>query len=511
MVVFAKLKLQKDKDIRQRYMNRTLLPIGMKIFIITSISFFITTFFLTYLISQQLIFDGNKIGITNNFVDPRMLPILLQSCSLLTFISLLLGIVLTKISIKPISSIMLELNKHIPATEQFELSNKKNDKNNKITDSILKLVKDIDESKIIQGHLLNRLQAILDNTVDGLITINEKGIIEDYNKACEKIFGYYPNEVLGKNINMLMPEPYKSSHDNYIKSYCETENKKIIGIGREVTALHKNGTEFPVDLSVAQVMKEGEKRLFSGIVRDITERKKSEEELLRSNEELERFAYIASHDLQEPLRMVASFTNLLEKEYAQNLGGKGKEYMKFIIDGSHRMQSLIGDLLEYSKITNEDMGYSELDSKLQTKIVLTNFSEIIEDIKPKIIIHDLPVIHVNPIRFSRLMQNLIGNAIKYRNKDKTLEITISALENETEWIFSVSDNGIGIKKEYLENIFIIFKRLHGKTEYPGTGIGLAVCKKIVEGFNGKIWAQSVHNEGSSFIFTVPKLHKSIQK
>lgn len=495
-------------------------------------------------------------------------------------------------------------------------------------------IRNITERKEAEQRLKDnesRLNAILDNTVDGLITIDDRGTIEKYNKACERIFGYTPEEVLGKNIKMLMPEPYHGEHDGYLRNYLDTGKKKIIGIGREVSGKRRDGSVFPIDLSVSEIRIQG-RRIYSGIIRDISarkrieqellaseqrydiavkgmgvglwdwniltgeiywsptfmdivgitdrsyeptlekfreilhpddadhtfallnghlqrknpydveyrlrhmnghyiwiracglavwdrdgnptrmvgsvndvsDRKRAEEELVRSNMELERFAYVASHDLQEPLRIVANFTSLLESEYRDRMDEQAVGYMRFIIDGARRMQGLVGDLLEYSRIGHEDTGFTVVDCRAQTDIALANLREAIEETKAVVLVNDLPVIHANPVRFSRLMQNLVGNAVKYRAMDRTPRVTVGAADRGDEWLFSVADNGIGMKEEYLDQIFIIFKRLHGRSEYKGTGIGLAVCKKIIESFNGRIWAESKPGEGSVFYFTVPK-------
>ena len=365
------------------------------------------------------------------------------------------------------------------------------------------LITNLDRSRQETVDTRNKLQAILDNTVDGLITINKEGIIQNYNKACENIFGYTSKEVMGENVKILMPSPYRQAHDTYLNNYHETGEKKIIGIGREVEGQRKDGTIFPLDLSVSEVTVQGQS-FYSGIVRDISDRKKAEDEIMRSNDELERFAYVASHDLQEPLRMISNFTQLLEEEYSETFDQQAGEYMAFIIDAAHRMQDLVNDLLEYSRIGYEDSGFLDFDAKLHTEMVISNLQELIQESNAKIVVKDLPVIWANPTRFLRLMQNLIGNGIKYRRKDVTPEITIQAKKQDREWLFSVEDNGIGIKEEYLKQIFIIFRRLHAKHEYQGTGIGLAVCKKIVDSFEGTIWAESTPGKGSVFYFTVPE-------
>lgn len=242
-----------------------------------------------------------------------------------------------------------------------------------------------------------------------------------------------------------------------------------------------------------------------GVARDITAAKKAEDEILRSNEELERFAYVASHDLQEPLRMVANFTGLLQQEYGDDMDEQARQYMSFSADAAKRMQVLISDLLEYSKVNEEHTSFSNIEPQTCIDYALKNLQTMIDETKAKITIGKLPdTIFAQDMRFSRLMQNLIGNGLKYRDDHRTPEIHIEAKERNKDWVFSIRDNGIGIKDNYLEQIFVIFKRLHHKQEYSGTGIGLAICKKIVESFNGRIWVESEPDKGSIFYFSIPK-------
>ena len=355
----------------------------------------------------------------------------------------------------------------------------------------------------------NYLRAIVDYTLEGLIVIDEKGKIKNFNRACEKIFGYKSADVINKNINVLMPEPYHNEHDDYIKNYLTTGQKKIIGIGREVRGRRQDGTEFPMDLAVSEMIVEGE-RFFSGIVRDITERKQAEEELLRSNTELERFAFVAAHDLQEPLRAVTTFSEFLEEDYADELDEEGKKYIQNMRAATKRMRDLVKDLLEYSRIGNEERQHETLSLQTTIQMALNNLETTIQKRKAQITTTPpMPEVTGNPVQLLRLFQNLIGNALKYRQEDKTPVIEISADEQEKEWVICIRDNGIGMEKQYLEQIFIPFKRLHNAQEYPGTGIGLAMCKRIVESHSGRIWAESEPGQGSAFFFTLPKLKKQV--
>ncbi len=227
-------------------------------------------------------------------------------------------------------------------------------------------------------------------------------------------------------------------------------------------------------------------------------------ELRRSNQELEQFAYVSSHDLQEPLRKIASFCNLLESRYAEQLDERANVYLHYIVDGAMRMQALVNDLLLYSRVTTRGMEFALTDTNDVLQEALANLDVAVAE-SNACVTHDLlPTAYGDTKQLARLFQNLIGNAIKYRGEDPP-EVHVSVLKKGDEWVFSVRDNGIGIAPEYAERIFVIFQRLHTREEYGGTGIGLSVCKKIVERHGGRIWVESEEGCGATFYFSLPQV------
>ena len=236
--------------------------------------------------------------------------------------------------------------------------------------------------------------------------------------------------------------------------------------------------------------------------------KQKNEELTRSNAELEQFAYIASHDLQEPLRMVASFAQLLARRYQGTLDERGEKYIGYIVEGAFRMQALINDLLTYSRVDTRGHPFVSVDCVRSVEQALFNLQVAIREAGARVDVGMLPTIQADETQINQLFQNLIGNAIKFRSNEPA-EVRVWAERDGADWRFAVRDNGIGIEAQYAERIFVIFQRLHGREQYPGTGIGLAVCKKIVQRHGGKIWFESTPGKGSTFFFTIPDAEEII--
>jgi light-regulated signal transduction histidine kinase (bacteriophytochrome) len=227
------------------------------------------------------------------------------------------------------------------------------------------------------------------------------------------------------------------------------------------------------------------------------------EELARSNDELEQFAYVASHDLQEPLRMVASFTQLLGRRYRGKLDQDADEFIGFAVDGANRMQRLINDLLAYSRVGSRRKPLGPIDCNAVMQLARDNLAKAVEESGTVIYQNPLPVVLGDEVQLLQVFQNLIANAIKFRGADPP-QIQVTAERRGPEWVFAIKDNGIGIAPEHQERIFSIFQRLHHRSDYPGTGIGLAICKKIVERHGGRIWVESQPGRGSTFYFSLPE-------
>ncbi len=364
----------------------------------------------------------------------------------------------------------------------------------------------------------SRLTSIIETAVDGIITINRRGIVESINPAAAKLFGYDPDEVIGNNIKMLMPEPDKSGHDQYLHNYQTTRKRKIIGIGREVTGLKKDGETFPFHLSVSEV-KLKDQIIYTGILHDLSDKKIAEEKLRRyakalerSNRELRDFAYVSSHDLQEPLRKIRAFGDRLQAKEGDKLSDKGKDYLDRMLNAATRMQRLITDLLHFSRVNTRANPFQLVDLKEVLEGVLSDLEIAIEKSHATIKVGELPSIEADETQMRQLFQNLISNAIKFQQPGTAPVIEISGQVQQRNAHLSstpgdriatirIKDNGIGFDTKYADKIFQIFQRLEGK-KYEGSGIGLAICKRIANRHGGDINVESTPGEGTTFLISL---------
>lgn len=352
-----------------------------------------------------------------------------------------------------------------------------------------------------------RLRAVVETAVDGIITIDSSGRIESFNPAAARLFGYKDAEVIGRNVSMLMPEPDRSQHDGYLRRYLDTGERHIIGVGREVTAQRRDGKLVPISLAVSE-MHLGARRVFTGILHDLTQRKRAEarqaeliEDLQVVNEELKNFAYVVSHDLKAPLRGIGSLSDWLVSDYADKLDDQGREYLALMKNRVSRMDALIDGILEYSRVgrINETRVAVDLNALVEeTAHLLAPPAEVTISVEGT-----LPTVIGERTRLQQVFQNLISNAIKHRDKPEVL-IRIASADAGNAWRLSVSDNGPGIEVRHHERIFQLFQILTPRDQKESTGVGLALVKKIIELYGGRVWLESKPGEGSTFFFTLPK-------
>ena len=354
----------------------------------------------------------------------------------------------------------------------------------------------------------SKYRGLLEAAPDAMVVVNQGGDIVLLNFQAEKQFGYPRDELLGQKVKNIIPEGFAERLIADDLRSAEDASAQQIGTGIELIARRKDGSEFLIELMLSP-LESAEGIVVIAAIRDISVRKATEanllkkvKELYRSNEELEQFAYFASHDLQEPLRMVASYTQLLSRRYKGRLDTDADEFIAFAVDGASRMQRLIQDLLAYSRVGLKGMDLLDISSEDALQQALVNLQGAIEE-SGALVTHDhLPTVLADETQLIQLFQNLVANAIKYQKPGIPL-VHISAVRNcEKKLLFSVRDNGLGIDPQYFENIFGLFQRLHKREMFAGTGIGLAICKKIVERHGGRISVESQPGQGSTFRFTL---------
>ncbi|TWU43601.1 Phytochrome-like protein cph1 [Rubripirellula tenax] len=354
-----------------------------------------------------------------------------------------------------------------------------------------------------------RLRMTIAASPGGMVMFDDTGAIVMVNHRMQGMFGYTEDEMNGQSIRMLLPVDLSDIHLEGLLKIGESAVSLETSQPRDVEGRHKDGHPISLQVALNPVHFESGQCILASVV-DMTERVQIEKDvreanvaLRRSNYELEQFAYVASHDLQEPLRKVSSFCQILEQDYGDKLEGDGKKYMSYIVDGAERMRGLIKDLLTFSRIQYQPDEAQEFDANTALENALYSLQGSIDEAGAVVTHDDLPTIHANDRQFTQLLQNLIGNGIKYRGVAAP-KIHVGVGDIDDRWMFSVADNGIGIAPEFHDRVFGIFKRLHGRDEYSGTGIGLAICKRIVEQLGGDIWIESDGRHGSTFWFTLPK-------
>jgi PAS domain S-box-containing protein len=363
------------------------------------------------------------------------------------------------------------------------------------------------EESIRESEL--RFRSVAETANEGIVSADASGVIRYWNPGAERMFGHTEAAMIGQPITTMMPTRMREQHLDGIGHFLKTGESRLAGRTIEGAGVRRDGEEFPLEISISH-WEASQGPFFTAIVRDITERKNAEaalekkaEELARSNQELEQFAYVASHDLQEPLRMVSNYTQLLARRYKDQLDADANEFIDFAVDGAKRMQALIHDLLEFARVGTRGKEPKPAPGEKVVGDAIANLTGAIEDAGAEVAVDPLPVLRCDAGQLTQVFQNLIGNAIKFRRPDTRPVIRVSATREGAFWRLSIRDNGIGIEPKYFERIFQMFQRLHGRGDYPGTGIGLALCKKIVERHGGRIQVASEAGQGTTFSFTIP--------
>ena len=369
-----------------------------------------------------------------------------------------------------------------------------------------------------------QLSEIVDSAEDAIIGKRLDGIVTSWNRGAERMYGYSYEEMVGQSISRLLPADREAEMTDLLERLRRGESTRQF----ETVRVTKGGEKRDVALTVSPIYdSEGRPEAASTIAHDIGQRKRLEEALRRANEklehrvevrtaalqranqslvasnmELQQFAYVASHDLQTPLRAIAGFAHFLESDYKEQLDDRAQDYIERIVQGAKRMQRLINDLLAFSRVESRAVPFEPVNLNEAFDDAIEMLRVSIEDTRAEVTRGDLPVVAADRGQITQLFQNLVGNAIKYHGEHPA-RVDARAERDGAGWRIAVRDEGIGIAREHQAKIFQIFKRLHTQTAYPGTGIGLAVCRRIVDRHGGRIWVESEEGQGSTFSFTIP--------
>lgn len=354
-----------------------------------------------------------------------------------------------------------------------------------------------------------RKRAVLEASPDAIVTMDASGKVIELNPATERLFGLGADRILGLSLTELaLKEEDRKEFGHFFGPFTASHGAATLNRKFEFPSISARGDALVLEGTVTPTFA-GSRPVFTAFLSNLTQKKKDELELKEMvdnlslyNEELQRFTYVASHDLQEPLRMISNYVTLLSRRYRDKLDKDAQDFVKFTLDGAARMQNLIVDLLNYSRVQTGPVALDAVDCNSLLDTVLGDLSLAIRESGAVVTRGFLPRLMGNASQIGQLFQNLVGNSLKYRGKEAP-RIEVSAERVGKEWLFSVRDNGIGFDMEFAQRIFEPFQRLHGKSEYSGSGIGLAICKKVIDSLGGRIWATSEKNRGSTFFFTLP--------
>jgi PAS domain S-box-containing protein len=345
-----------------------------------------------------------------------------------------------------------------------------------------------------------RMRGIIESAMDAIVTVDSDQTIVLFNTAASAMFACPVEEALGTKLTAFIPQRFHETHAEFMLKQGQTSDEATVGF---TVGLRRSGDEFPVEVSHSSVT-EANAVFHTLIIRDVTARMRSYEALERSNLDLQQFAYVASHDLKTPLRSISGFVHLLEKNYADKLDENALNLINRTSQAALRLERLTDDLLAYARVNSESQPFVFVDCNEVLKEVVHLLDAVIRSSGAQLTIGELPPVMGDRTQIVQLFLNLIGNGLKYC-QGRLPRIMVSAVRKENMWVVAVRDNGIGIEAKHQERIFEVFKRLHTQSEYPGTGIGLAVCRRVTDRHHGKIWVEANPDQGSTFFFSIPAL------
>ena len=349
-----------------------------------------------------------------------------------------------------------------------------------------------------------RMHGILQSAMDAIITVDDEQTIVLFNAAAVSMFGCPAEVAVGTSLTRFVPARFHDQHAGFLEKQAKSiPRDDAPGLTGVTVGLRLGGQEFPAEISLSSVVESGA-WLHTLIIRDVTSRVKAYRALERSNLDLQQFAYVASHDLKTPLRSIAGFIKILERNHSEQLDDKARSLVRRVADATQRLEQLTEDLLSYARIDAEAKQFLPVNMTDVAQEVIHLLEDSITSASAEVRVGDLPVVLGDRTQLVQLLLNLVGNGLKYC-RDRTPLIELSAMKQDEFWVFSVTDNGIGIDAQHFDKVFEVFKRLHSQSEFPGTGIGLAVCRRVVVGHGGKIWVTSERGHGSVFSFTLPTL------